>query len=276
VLQTLIALGLSPALVAASTVATMRWGPTVGGVVSAFPAVVGPVLLIDVVGHGRAFAARAADGTLFGLVALAAFAAAYGLAAPRSGWKPSLVAGWMAAGAAAGATGLLTRHAGTPAGPVAAVASLSLAYLALPAVRPAPRRRSNRIQSDLMRRSAHPVLVRVATTSALVIALSLGAGIVGPFIGGMLAALPILASVLCVFAHRESGFEALIRLLRGMLGGMAGFVAFCEIIALAVRNHSTAVAFLAATAGAVTAQLLVCLILARPVAEASATAMTRA
>jgi hypothetical protein len=276
VLQILIALVLSPALVAASTVATMRWGPTIGGVVSAFPAVVGPVLLIDVIGNGRAFAARAADGTLFGLVALAAFVTAYGWAAPRSGWKPSLVAGWMAAGAAAGATGLLTRHAGAPAGPVAAVASLSLAYVALPAARSAPRLRANRIPSTLMRRSAHPVLVRMATTAALVIALSVGAGIVGPFIGGMLVALPVLASVLCVFAHRESGFEALIGLLRGMLGGMAGFVAFCEIIALAVRDHSTAMAFFAATAGAVIVQVLVFQILARAVPEARATVTTRA
>jgi hypothetical protein len=263
VLPTLIALGLSPALVAASTVADMRWGPKLGGVVSAFPAVVGPVLLIDVIGHGQGFAARAADGTLFGLVALAAFLAAYAWAAPRSGWKPSLVAGWVAAGAAAGVTGLLTRHAGWPAGPLVAIASLGLAYAALPAVSSVSRRRLDGTHLSLGRRSAHPVLVRMATTAALVIALSLASGIAGPFIGGMLAALPVLASVLCVFAHRESGVEALIGLLRGMLGGMAGFVAFCEIIALAVRGAGTAVAFLAATAGAVIVQALVFLILAR-------------
>jgi hypothetical protein len=48
-----------------------------------------------------------------------------------------------------------------------------------------------------------------------------------------------------------------------MLGGMAGFVAFCEIIALAVRGGGTAVAFLAATAGAVIVQALAFLILVR-------------
>jgi hypothetical protein len=276
VLQTLIALGLSPALVAASTMATMYWGSRVGGVVSAFPAVVGPVLLIDVIGHGPAFAARAADGTLFGLVALAAFVTGYAWAASRSGWKPSLVSGWIAAAAAAGATGVLTRHARAPAGPVVAIASLSLAYAALLAVRPGPQLRPKRMRSSLPRRSAHPILVRMATTAGLVTALSVASGIVGAFIGGMLAALPVLASVLCVFAHRESGFEGLIGLLRGMLGGMAGFVAFCEIIALAVRDGGMAVAFSAATAGAVIVQGLVFLTLARTARQADAALTTRA
>ncbi len=67
VLQLLVA----PALVAAATLAARRWSPRVGGVVSAFPAIVGPVLLIGADAHGTAFAARAATGTLLGLVALA-------------------------------------------------------------------------------------------------------------------------------------------------------------------------------------------------------------
>jgi hypothetical protein len=116
----------------------------------------------------------------------------------------------------------------------------------------------------------------MATTAGLVTALSVASGIVGAFIGGMLAALPVLASVLCVFAHRESGFEGLIGLLRGMLGGMAGFVAFCEIIALAVRDGGTAVAFFAATAGAVIVQGLVFLTLARTARQADAALTTRA
>jgi hypothetical protein len=75
---------LAPLLVGAATLAARRWGPRVGGVVSAFPAIVGPVLVIDLLAHDAAFTARAAGGTLLGLVALSAFVAVYGRpGAPR-------------------------------------------------------------------------------------------------------------------------------------------------------------------------------------------------
>src|SRR4051812_45463233 len=91
---------LAPALVGAATLAARRWGERTGGLVSAFPAIVGPVLLVTALEHGAAFAARAASGTLLGLVALSAFTLAYARAARRLRWPASLAAGWAAAGAA--------------------------------------------------------------------------------------------------------------------------------------------------------------------------------
>src|SRR4051794_1535081 len=91
---------LAPALVGAATLAARRWGERTGGLVSAFPAIVGPVLLVTALEHGAAFAARAASGTLLGLVALSAFTLAYARAARRLRWPASLAAGWSAAGAA--------------------------------------------------------------------------------------------------------------------------------------------------------------------------------
>ena len=89
--STLIALVMAPALAGAATVAARRWGERASGVVSAFPAIVGPVLLIVALAHGRAFAGRAANGSLLGLVSLAAFALAYGRVARGRGWEVSLV-----------------------------------------------------------------------------------------------------------------------------------------------------------------------------------------
>src|SRR5690349_24548658 len=97
----LIELLLAPALVAISTLVARRWGSRVGGVVSAFPAIVGPVLLILALAHGEAFAARAAEGTLLGLVSLAAFALAYGRLAREHGWRICAAGGWVAAALAA-------------------------------------------------------------------------------------------------------------------------------------------------------------------------------
>src|SRR5690242_16910442 len=123
----LIEVVLAPALVGAATLAARRWGERIGGLVSAFPAIVGPVLLVDALEHGTGFAGRAASGTLLGLIALSAFALAYARAAARGlGWPAALAVGWAAAGAAGLAVSRVA--AGPVVGLAAAAVSLLLAH----------------------------------------------------------------------------------------------------------------------------------------------------
>ncbi len=258
-MQLAIELILAPALVALTTVAARRWGPGVGGLLSAFPAIVGPVLLIDALDHGSLFTARAANGTLLGLAALSAFALAYARCAGRWGWWPSLLAGWAAALVATTAVGLVTRGAGSPVGLLLAVVSLALAYLGMP--RAAVGGRPTTPVATVTGRPTTPVAttngsirLRMALTALLVSSLAAAASGLGPVIGGMLAALPVLASILAVFTHRESDSAAVVALLRGMLAGMAGFVAFCQVLLMLIVLNGTLPAFVAATAAAVIAQ----------------------
>jgi len=123
--------GLGASLVGASTVATGRWGHLIGGMLSAFPLTVGPVLFLAAERHGTAFAAQTAAATLLGLTALSGFALVYARSALRRGWRSSLPVAWIAAaalGAVAGRidTGLLGALA-------AAIGSVAVALLALPA-----------------------------------------------------------------------------------------------------------------------------------------------
>jgi hypothetical protein len=90
--------------------------------------------------------------------------------------------------------------------------------------------------------------------------LTIASELLGPVIGGMLAALPVLASVLAVFTHRVHGSDATIGLLGGMLTGMAGFVAFCAAVALLVVPAGTALAFAVATACALAAQAVMLIV----------------
>jgi hypothetical protein len=101
----------------------------------------------------------------------------------------------------------------------------------------------------------------MAVTALLVTLLAAAANYLGPLVGGMLAALPVLASVLAVFCHRESGGVTTVAMLRGMLRGMAGFVAFCEVLALLIRDQGIWPAAAAATLVAVAIQAAA---LARP------------
>jgi hypothetical protein len=237
---TLLELLLAPALVALATLAARRWNEGVGGLVSAFPAIVGPTLLIAADQHGAAFAARAATGTLLGLVGLSAFALAFGLLARGGAWPVALAGGWAAAAVttalAAGTTPSL------PVALAAAVGSLAVAWATLPA-------------TPILARApeAGGVLARMVVTLVLVAALSAAASRFGAFAGGVLAALPVLASVLAVATLRSRGPVAAIGLLRGMLAGMGSFVAFCAVIALL---GGVAAAFALALLAAVAAQAL--------------------
>jgi hypothetical protein len=248
VFSTAVELLVAPALVAIATLAARRYGERVGGVVSAFPAIVGPVLLILALTHDERFAARAANGTLLGLASLAAFAVAYGRVARRRGWGASLIAGWAAAALAALVVGLLAGGAGSPAGLVIASVALTVAWRVLPAPSSEP------VPPAAPQRGSLPL--RMATAAVLVAALAAAAGALGPLAGGMLAALPVLACVLAVFTHREAGATAAIGLLRGMLAGMASFVIFCQLIALLIVPDGVAAAFAAAAAVALAIQVV--------------------
>ncbi len=249
-LQAIVGLLLAPSLVVAATLTSYRFGPRVGGVVSAFPAIVGPVLLIDALGHGPAFAAQAADATLLGLASLGAFALGYAHTARRGGWRASLGAGWAAAALGSLAIGAWARHSGSPIGLLVATATLIAAHRAL------PRNRAQvpRARLTPRREKGGRIAPRMAATAALVLSLSAASGALGPLTGGMLAALPVLASVLTVFTHREAGDVAAIELLRGTLAGMSGFVVFCAFVALGLGPYGIAPGFAGATAAAVVIQ----------------------
>jgi hypothetical protein len=243
VVAPLLQLVAAPILVGASTLAARRWGERMGGLLSAFPAIVGPLLLIDAHEHGTAFAAQAANGTLLGLVALSGFAVAYGRTAMHAGWRTSLAAGWATAAALAVLLGAV--HADPLAALAAATLSLLVAYCALP---------SGLTRLAAARAPRWDLPFRMALTTVLVVALAGAASALGPIVGGILAALPALASILAVFTHEQQGADALAALLRGMLSGMAGFVVFCALVAGLVDRAGVAPTFTAAALAAVAVQ----------------------
>ena len=243
-LELLVVAGLASALVGMSTLAARRWGHTVGGVLSAFPLIVGPVLLVAAERHGTEFAARAAGATLLGSASLCGFALVYARAALRWGWAPSLLAAWSAAALLGVMAGRI--DASLAGAIVVAVLSIAVARAALPRGRPD-------VAASAALRGELPV--RMAFTALLIVLLSLAADRFGPIAAGILSALPTLASVLAVSTHRRHGRDAVLGLLRGMVGGIVAFAAFCAIVGGLVDRAGPALAFVLATAAAVAVQL---------------------
>jgi uncharacterized membrane protein (GlpM family) len=236
---------LAAGLAGVSTVAADRWGHEIGGILSAFPVIVGPVLLLGAHNHGARFAADAAAATLAGLAALSAFALAYSHAALRWGWAAALGTGWCAAAAAGTLAG--RAELGLALAAAAAAASIAAARAGLPAAAQA---------RPSLPLPAWELPLRMGATALLIVLITLAGNRFGPTVAGVLAALPTLASVLAVFTHARHGPDAALRLLRGTLGGMVAFAAFCVVVGLLVDRAGLAATFALATLAAAVIQLM--------------------
>jgi hypothetical protein len=189
--------------------------------------------------QGPAFGARAAVSTTVGLVSTMAFCLAYTWSAQRLDWRGSLVVGYSAYLAFTLILGHLATGALAASG--LAVAAMALTLLAMP-----------RAGGELV--AATPpwwdLPLRAVFTGSLVLAVTTAADLLGPRWTGLLTPFPIATSVLAVFAHAQSGSP--VRLLRGLVLGLFGFVVFTTIVATTVESWGVVPAFGAGVAAAVT------------------------
>lgn len=246
----LLKLTLTPLLIWGASIAARRWGPAVGGFVVSLPLTSGPLLFFLALDLGPEFAAQATTGTLLGLGAIAGFSVGY-LAASRRGPAGAI--------AAASACYVLTGIAVQPitGAPFAILVALVVAAITLvlrllpaPAGPPVPHE--------------HPrwdLPARIAIGTALIVGLTTIASLLGPVTSGIVATFPVYVSVLAVFEHLRTGRAAAIDVLRGILTGLYGTVAFYAVVRALVVPAGIAVAFAAAVAvtasvGAVTLRVV--------------------
>lgn len=232
-------LTLAPGLVAATTLAGRRWGPRVAGWLGGLPVVVGPILLAIALEHGTRFAADAATGALLGLLSLNAFVVLYAWLARVTWWLPALAVSWAAF---AGATLVLD---GVALDPLPALVIVLASFAATIALLPRP-------QSSASPPAAPrwDLAVRAVATAALVLTLTALAGALGARLSGLLAAFPVLTTVLATFTHSQEGPAATTELLRGLVGGLTAFAVFCFAVAVLLPGWGIAGAFAAGSAAA--------------------------
>jgi hypothetical protein len=236
---TLLKVLLAPVLILLATLAGRRWGPAVGGWLAGLPMTSGPVSFILALEQGPEFAARAALGTLFGLVSLAAFCLAYGAAARRVGWGGCLAA-------ALGAFGVSTLALRGATLPLVLAFALVCAVLAgvgaVMAGGEPPRPPRRLLPGDLA--------IRMALAALLVLVLTSVAATLGPALAGSLSPIPVFGALLAVFAHRDQGAAAAVQLLRGMVLGSFGFATFLLMVAGLLDRMAVGPTYVLASAGA--------------------------
>jgi hypothetical protein len=244
---------LTPLVIGAVTLIGRRWGPRVAGMVVGLPVTTGPVSVFLASERGPAFAAQAATGAVAGLIGTGCFCAAYALAARRRAWPAALAAGL----AALLAVTLLLRTAaltlpaavalalGALVGLWAAVTRLTARDVAesRPAVRgPAP---------------AWDLPGRIVVSTAMVAAVTAGAGLLGSRWSGVLSALPVFGAVLGVFTHRREGRSAAVALMRGLIIGCVSAVLFFAVVGTLLAPGEVATSYLTAALVAVVSGALV-------------------
>jgi hypothetical protein len=236
---TVLKLLLAPLLILLATLTGRRWGPAVGGWLAGLPLTSGPVSFILALEHGPEFAARAALGTLFGLVSLAAFCLAYGWAARWAAWG-----GCLAAALAAFATSTLAlRDMTLPLGLAFALVCAVLAAVGGAMAGRAPAAPAPRLL-------AADLAVRMTLAALLVLVLTGLAEGLGPALAGSLSPIPVFGALLAVFAHRDQGAPAATQLLRGMVLGSFGFATFMLIVSGLLDRLAVTPTYALASAGA--------------------------
>jgi hypothetical protein len=226
---------LVPILIAAVTLASRRWGPRVGGFVTALPAVAGPTLAFYAVQQGALFASDAARGTLLGLVGVAAFCLVYARASTRLHWAWCLLLGWISF---AVVTMLISRvHVGPVVALIVAVTALFGARYALPSPRLAPEP-GGTPRWDLP--------LRMLSAAALVFALTSAAERLGSSVSGILTPFPVATAILAGFTHAQRGSAACVEFLRAYTPGLCGFAIFCVVLALTLPHLPITASFSAA------------------------------
>lgn len=233
----------TPLMMLAVSLAARRWGSFVGGVLSGLPLTSGPISVYFAIEQGQAFTQQAAAGSLAGLAAIMASYLAAGLASRRLAATPTILP-MLAAFAAVSL--LLLRLAGPSLAALVALALAATILLLWPA---GPARAATPI-------SRLGLLVRMATSTALVLLVTGLAGALGPSVAGALAPTPVIAWPLIYFAHRDGGRRDALDALRGNASGGLGVVAFYLIVSHALSAWGPWLTFPAAFAAAVAPTLV--------------------
>ena len=230
---------LTPTLIGLVSLTGRRWGPAVSGWLVGLPLTSGPVTLFLALDHGTAFASHAAQGTLLGLISLAAYCLTYSWLSTCSGWPVSLLSAWLAFFALTFALDqvsvpLLLSLAG-------AIGSFVLVLRFLPGSQ-------NLDRVAKAPRWEIPLRMIVATT--FVIGLTGVAGLLGPQLSGLLAPFPVYITILAVFSHHFYGANTARLVLRGLATGIFSFAIFFLVVALLIVPWGIAGAFVLATLAA--------------------------
>jgi hypothetical protein len=233
---------LAPVLIGLVSLAGRRWGPGISGWLLGLPLNSAPILLFLLLEQGPLFTARAAIGSLLGIIAWAAFSLVYAYCCLRLPWWWSTIIGWAAYSFLAW---LLTPlHLELLWAYILVCATLAFIVLAFP-------RTDGPVR--LIVHSRSELWLRMASASAMIVTLTALAKTLGPMASGILSAFPAYTTILAVFNHRQQPAAA-VRVLKGLSAGLYTAATFFLVLSAALVRFGMVPSFVLAGAAALLVQ----------------------
>ena len=230
----------TPILVGLASLAARRWGNRIAGLIIGFPLMTGPISIFLTIEQGSQFTVNASIGILVALVGIAAFAVSYAFSARFCSWPASIaiaIAAFVATSVLAAPH--LTTH-GSAA--LAAYGAIVLAVVLMP--RPKP-------NSDKLKVPGWEIWFRMLATVLMIALVTSIAQLVGPKWTGIIATVPVLATIMVTFTHGRFGHQAAAAFTRSMTLSLLSFATFFVVVAYALQSLPPALSYILATIAAV-------------------------
>lgn len=234
----------TPALIGGASLAGRRFSPQVGGWLVGLPLTSGPVAFFLASDQGVRFAAGAAVGMLAGTISQVAFALAYSRSARRGCTRAAV----LACASFTAATVALSYLDWGPLPTFALVATVLAAAYGITA-----RRAREPLGSAASRVSRWDLPVRMFAATAVVLAITGLAPVVGPHVAGLLSPFPVFGAVLAISTHHTVGPAGAVSVLDGLILGLLAPSVFFLALALTLPPIGF-VAFAVASAAGLLAQ----------------------
>jgi hypothetical protein len=233
---------LAPILIGLVTLAGRRWGPGVSGWLLGFPLNAAPILFFMLLEQGPQFTSRAALGSLMGIIAWATFNLVYAYCCLRMPWWWSTFIGWTVYSLLAWL--LTTVNLGLLSTYILVCGTLMAIVVALP--------KADFPVSSLVH-SGSELWLRMASASAMIVALTASARALGPRASGILSSFPALTTILAVFNHHQQP-EAAVRVLKGLSASLYTAATFLVVLSASLLRFGAVLSFIFATAAALLVQ----------------------
>jgi hypothetical protein len=236
---------LTPFLIGGASLAARRWGPATAGWLVGLPLTSGPVILFVALEQGTAFAMNVGLAVLSGGLALCAFALVYARAATvrLAPFRALFVASLAYVGVAAVLDVLEPRSLPLLLASVGGALALTLRLLPPSAV-----------AHVATRPPRWDLPARMIVGTALIVALTTTAPVLGPTSSGLVATYPVYLTTLTVFAHHQGGPVSVVVMQRGLVLGLFGWLAFFTALLSVLPTGGVGAAFPVAIAAALAVQ----------------------
>jgi hypothetical protein len=213
-----IKLVLMPLVVAFVTLASRKWGNTVGGILASLPFVAGPILLFIALEQGVAFAAATIPGVMVGILGWVIFCVVYILAGQRLNAIVSTLLGYTAYICWGALIQRFIPMLSLPAWFFVTLVFIIISLKYFPKVEtPEPQEH---------RKLHYEIPLRMLVITIFVIAITYFAKLLGSTWSGILTPFPIITAVLLVFTHYTQGIAQVRKVIMGLFTGMFGFTTF--------------------------------------------------